>query len=173
MPLGKHFGYIFTDNTDEASLNRTIAHELGHGAFALYHPFDEYDPPLKPGDTENLMDYSDGTRLRKYQWDLIHDPVFVAGGGSDEEASVIATVKKTTIKFPNTIIGNRFDENSTSECQHYPTYSTINIGGAIESVKYLYAEGLETINNIKVIVKPKKTTDTLRIIRAQVKYQGG
>jgi hypothetical protein len=52
-----------------------VAHELGHGVFNLRHTFSEENSfTLQEGDTENLMDYSSGTELWKYQWDFIHDP---------------------------------------------------------------------------------------------------
>ncbi|MDR0891519.1 MAG: hypothetical protein LBN24_02795, partial [Mediterranea sp.] len=70
------FGYIFVDNIksrEEAC--QIIAHELGHGLFTLRHTFDSfYGGVLKQGDTDNLMDYSDGTFLGKWQWDIIGAP---------------------------------------------------------------------------------------------------
>lgn len=47
--------------------NRTLAHELGHGAFAWQHPFDE---PFKneQGVTRNLMDYVNDDDLAYFQW---------------------------------------------------------------------------------------------------------
>ncbi|MCP4181583.1 MAG: hypothetical protein GY756_27785 [bacterium] len=88
MPLSKDFGFIFTEHcgSDDVIIH-TIAHELGHGVFSLWHPFDEYKIPL--GTTDNLMDYGNenGTNLFKYQWDLIKDPIYVFGGGTADEAS--------------------------------------------------------------------------------------
>ncbi len=89
MPLSKDYGFVFTDRCGgEAGIIHTIAHELGHGAFSLKHPFDEY-PAITKGTTDNLMDYTqnNGTNLFKYQWDLIKDPIFVFGGGTADEAS--------------------------------------------------------------------------------------
>ncbi|MCQ2211744.1 MAG: hypothetical protein MJZ34_15790, partial [Paludibacteraceae bacterium] len=47
--------------------NRTLAHELGHGAFTWQHPFDE---PFKneQGATRNLMDYVTDDDLAYFQW---------------------------------------------------------------------------------------------------------
>ena len=109
MPLGRNFGFIDANNTDIAN---TIGHELGHvkmklcfykrsavktlaeliprakrigRAFVLYHPFSEKSPYYRPeGSTDNLMDYSDGTFLNKYQWDLIHDPRRIVRVAQDE-----------------------------------------------------------------------------------------
>ena len=77
MPLNSNFGFVFTKaNTTSAQLNRTIAHELGHGAFRLWHTFSsENIYTAQQGTTRNLMDYN-GTaaELFKYQWDYIHNP---------------------------------------------------------------------------------------------------
>ncbi len=74
MPRGKSSAFIYngSHSTEDQYIN-TVAHELGHGAFVLEHIFDTHD--LQEGATDNLMDYSDGTHLHKYQWDLIHDPI--------------------------------------------------------------------------------------------------
>lgn len=141
MPLGRHYGYIFTNlSSGEEDLNRTIAHELGHGPFALYHPFDEY-PAVSQGSTENLMDYSTGTRLRKYQWDLIHDPVFVFGGGSAEEASSMAKGKwacvNDEIEFEGSVFFN-------------PAKEPIDIGDAKPYIFFSAEEEDETLRGCLV-----------------------
>ena len=85
MPLKRQFGFIFTDNcTDETG--RTIAHELGHGPFRLYHTFsDENEYTRGEATTDNLMDYNNGSGLNKYQWDLIHDPESMIAWLQDDE----------------------------------------------------------------------------------------
>ena len=83
MPFKQQFGYIFTEQA--ANLSQTIAHELGHGAFRLRHPFDEFG--LAKGTTDNLMDYSEGTKLYKYQWDNVHDPEAMVGWLQGDEVS--------------------------------------------------------------------------------------
>lgn len=50
---------LFTD------FNHTLAHELGHGAFGLRHPFDEHS--LDKNEKDNLMSYGGGRELFKYQ----------------------------------------------------------------------------------------------------------
>ena len=76
MPRARRFGFIAQSSTDA----RTLAHELGHGAFNLSHTF----PVLPQGTTDNLMDYNGGTRLIKPQWDLIHNPELTTGLLDDE-----------------------------------------------------------------------------------------
>lgn len=89
MPRKKQAGFIFVDAHSSADIVKTIAHELGHGAFHLKHTFSEY-PSLPQGVTENLMDYPAKTRLDKWQWDHIHNPEAVLGlfEGDDEGASI-------------------------------------------------------------------------------------
>src|SRR5690606_26739351 len=72
MPRNRQAGFVFTSPHGGRAdrFLKTIAHELGHGAFNLSHTFHEH--PLPPGGTNNLMDYSEGTELYKYQWDYIH-----------------------------------------------------------------------------------------------------
>ena len=54
----------------------TVAHELGHAIFDLEHPFHESIIVSKGyvggKDPDNFMDYQDGDKSRKYQWDQIH-----------------------------------------------------------------------------------------------------
>jgi hypothetical protein len=87
MPRSKQAGFIFVDlhGGDENLLIKTIAHELGHGAFTLHHTFSD-DTPLTQGKTDNLMDYDNGTasRLYKHQWDRIHNPATVLGLFEDD-----------------------------------------------------------------------------------------
>jgi len=81
MPRGGQFGYIFKSS---GNINRTIAHELGHGKLKLRHTFDNDYGKLVT--TDNLMDYSSGTHLAKWQWDVIFDPaLLVSPFESDEE----------------------------------------------------------------------------------------
>ena len=65
-PIKSGYGFL-TPQSDA----RTAAHELGHGAFNLRHTFSNDNVVNLPeGTTQNLMDYSVGTELWKYQWDL-------------------------------------------------------------------------------------------------------
>lgn len=87
MPFKRQFGYVFTKNTNYT--NKTIAHELAHGAFRLRHTFSSaYGIPQRS--TDNLMDYNgDEDRLKKFQWDLIHDPENLVGWFEDDEESAL------------------------------------------------------------------------------------
>jgi hypothetical protein len=103
MPRNRQAGFVFTGphNGNVSEFLNTIAHELGHGAFNLKHTFSEYNLPA--GITDNVMDYSSGTALYKYQWDYIHDPQSVMGlfEGGEEGESVILTDLKQLNEFAN------------------------------------------------------------------------
>ncbi len=87
MPRKKQFGFIFIEGLGGNDIPKVVAHELAHGAFRLKHTFNEY-PEMAQGSTDNLLDYGPGSRLMKWQWDLIHDPVAMIGWlDSDEEAA--------------------------------------------------------------------------------------
>ena len=49
MPRNRRFGFVTAGQLNA----RTVAHELGHGAFNLRHTF----PKVSQGSTDNLMDY--------------------------------------------------------------------------------------------------------------------
>ena len=85
MPKKRPYGFVYLNAHYYAEeVAKTMAHELGHGLFRLEHTFEAY-PALSKGSTDNLMDYGKGTRLHKYQWDLVHDPKAMLGWFQDEE----------------------------------------------------------------------------------------
>lgn len=92
MPLGEQFGFVFGASNQE----RTLAHELGHGAFGLKHPFTEYKTPQ--GATNYLMDYGSGTVINHMDWKKIHARGFQFNWlqGDDDGASNI--VDNITLK---------------------------------------------------------------------------
>ncbi len=105
MPHGKGFGFI-VDNPTHANINeyiaRTVAHELGHGAYSLHHF--PGDPPS--GNTDNLMDYSDGTDLTKYQWDVIHkytDYLGVYNENTSSESNSSTSAEDLANKFQSVL----------------------------------------------------------------------
>ena len=110
MPLTGNYGFIF----NLGSNIELLAHELAHGAFNLKHTFSDNSfwresgaaPVFKEKSTQNLMDYTGGTELWKYQWDLIHDPEMVVMGSLDEDEGAM--------KYENGIfVNNKLEENLT------------------------------------------------------------
>ena len=87
MPKKRAYGFVYLHEHDHGEpVAKTIAHELGHGLFRLEHTFEAY-PALTKGSTNNLMDYGRGTRLHKYQWDLVHNPEAMLGWFQEEQES--------------------------------------------------------------------------------------
>lgn len=85
MPRGKQFGYLF--NSSSNNLGQAAGHEVAHGVFKLKHIFDGSYNFSSNDLSDNLMNYNGGTKLSKYQWDIIHDPGL--GGGlfdSDDDS---------------------------------------------------------------------------------------
>ncbi|UZO82093.1 fibronectin type III domain-containing protein [Aquimarina sp. ERC-38] len=78
MPLQRQFGFVFTDNVNtnneegKGNLAKTLAHEIGHGVFALQHPFTELN--TEESATSWLMDYGKGVVLNHLDWAQIHNP---------------------------------------------------------------------------------------------------
>jgi hypothetical protein len=75
MPFANQYGFVKAPGLSDAQIARTVAHELGHGAFGLKHTFDpEYGVSDNPQITPalNLMGYNDQVHLAKFQWDIIH-----------------------------------------------------------------------------------------------------
>lgn len=71
MALGNQFGFVFNQSA------KTIAHEFGHGALRLEHPFKQYkNKGLNKGDTQSIIDYAGGTELLFTDWKQINDPKF-------------------------------------------------------------------------------------------------
>ncbi len=91
MPKKRSYGFVFSQFRSRTQIAQAIAHELGHGLFRLEHSFETY-PSLSKGSTDNLMDYSTGNRLHKYQWDLIHNPIAMLGWFQDEEESTLKKI---------------------------------------------------------------------------------
>lgn len=90
MPRGGQFGYIFTSEIGDVDEPVTVAHELGHGRWKLYHTFDEHYGGYKRGETDNLMDYHNGNLIAKWQWDVINDPALLVNVFEGDEKSELA-----------------------------------------------------------------------------------
>lgn len=92
MPRGAQFGYIFTSEVANADEPITVAHELGHGRWKLYHPFDKtYGSFEAAKKTNNLMAYGNGGHIAKWQWDQLADPAAVVSVFErDERSEMIA-----------------------------------------------------------------------------------
>ncbi|MET7030095.1 fibronectin type III domain-containing protein [Sediminicola luteus] len=94
MPLQRQFGFVFNGDLTAAEEGKddlaiTIAHELGHGVFALQHPFTDYGSAQ--GATDWLMDYKDDASLLPHMhWAQMHNPALKFYVFQDEEDGEIA-----------------------------------------------------------------------------------
>jgi|GEM_PF-2903622 len=96
MPKTRQWGYIFNAQTsaeelieDKESSNLTAAHELGHGAFRLDHPFSN-DDNAAGSDTDWLMDYNTGDQLSYVDWARMSDEGLNLGVFQNQEDGEIA-----------------------------------------------------------------------------------
>ncbi len=141
MPLQRQMGFVFSGSGDEegkaGDKGKVLAHELGHGIFALQHPFGQYGADMK-NRTDWLMDYNGGTALPHTHWAQIHDPALKFYVFRDEEDGEIVGSKSDPIMVERYIeryrcaykSGETFQYDSTEPSNVYA--DNITIGG----VKY-------------------------------------
>jgi hypothetical protein len=107
MPFQMQYGFVeYHDGQTLQQLARTIAHELGHGAFTLRHTFppSEYNIDDRYG---NLMGYNDRAHLAKFQWDDIHSSA--AGNKEFENANDamgLFNADLSGIRYKDTLLNN-------------------------------------------------------------------
>jgi TANFOR domain-containing protein len=168
MPRSKECGFIFIDkNGSEEAIVHTMAHELGHGAFSMRHTFAEEKNTLPEKSTDNLMDYANGTKLYKYQWDRMRYPEIVMGlfegdaaGALVAESNIIGYV----ISDPLAYVRNITDPYEVKEPKQTLTkgkeISIVKtlVTGKFISLKYLNetTEYATSLSNVKAIVKLEK-----------------
>ncbi len=99
MPRGKNIGYVFENATDP-NFEKTIAHEIAHGCFALEHSFNGNAPAPK-GTTDNLLDYNNGKRLVQFQWAWMHNPAGWTGLDNDENSASVFVDMRELLPFLN------------------------------------------------------------------------
>lgn len=89
MVRGGQVGFVASGDV------RTVAHELGHGAFKLQHSWDEYG--LTKGSTKNLMDYGSGTELWYGQWRYMRNPDVIFRPLEGDEQGAVKLLNKDLI----------------------------------------------------------------------------
>src|SRR5690606_9595090 len=95
MPFQHQFGFVFHDGQNTAGkdyLTKTIAHEIGHGAFELQHPSDKYGKDIE-GKTGWLMDYGNGTLLSHLVWAQLHNPALKLYVFQEDEEAEMASME--------------------------------------------------------------------------------
>jgi hypothetical protein len=142
MPYQLQYGFVeYKDGTSVRALVRTIAHELGHGAFGLKHTnTPEYDISDNRQITSalNLMGYNDSTHLAKFQWDIIHE----RSGETEFESA-----EEVEISVP---CFGWFDD-------------CVNVLAILDTIKKAYAN--DTIVKIKKQSAPDLQTITAHMVR--------
>jgi hypothetical protein len=121
MNFSKQFGFLYNVNptTNYDILGRTLAHELGHGNYKLYHIFDEIYLGEHAKLSTNVMSYStspNALQLNKLQWDIMHKPgvtwgVFERDGDQEARLRSADGYFLITQNLTDTI-GQRIDINS-------------------------------------------------------------
>jgi hypothetical protein len=93
MPRGAQFGSIFTSEIKNADEAQVVAHELGHGRWKLYHPFDKHYGGFDDARiTENIMSYkTTANHFAKWQWDQIYDPAMLVSVFEGDEKSAYSS----------------------------------------------------------------------------------
>lgn len=162
MPRSKNYGFIFADkHSTLPSIARTMAHELGHGAFNLHHTFMEPNFTITQGTTDNLMDYPAGPKLYKYQWDKIRYPDIVVGVfESDEEGQlgISSDIVGYVISDPKAISREFQLPNNPIQPQELLTQGkevllvSLQSGTKMAFVKYLTDNTNEPISNGRIYV---------------------
>ena len=136
MPRNSQFGFIFAKDASREAVVRTVLHEVGHGDYTLEHTFSE-GVGLEKRTTDNLMDYTGGYRLLKYQWDILHDPGSVWGIFEDDADSenffavdiskIFLNKDKKTVSFltpSGTVLSIPWDKLGKVEFQYGAIYKS-------------------------------------------------
>jgi hypothetical protein len=168
MPMKGQFGFVKISGNPA----HTIAHELGHGAFRLWHTFSTNKDAIyiaAQGATDNLMDYTDGkTRLYKHQWDLLHDPERMLFPSSvDEDEQMMADEISRYIDYDKLVKWLRDNRNKTVEYRFEDflseEYKTVFISSGLYGVLHTVRvdkEYIGIINGETVTLSLKGTLST-------------
>lgn len=186
MPRSKNAGFIFMEaNNSLEKLSRTVAHELGHGVFNLHHTFMEENHRLLESETDNLMDYAGGTKLYKYQWDMMRYPPIVMGVFESDEEAASEIVTNELIEM---FLSDLRESNSKKEKRFnvsvystdvYVDYSTTSRDLDLDGLKLKYLKTtivkfpITETNRIPLNIRPSQKIKSEYIESQQtfVKYQ--
>jgi len=176
MPFKRQFGYIFNDNVD--NINKTIAHELAHGAFRLRHTFSAEGFIANMNSTDNLMDYRpDGTDLYKHQWDLVHDPESMIGWLEDDEES--AHISDNLDDKFITLFDKVYSNNNSSNLNYFNSIVSGINNGETENIQIEFKKSeIEGLNEEDISwienweIRMRKSPDVLKDIIEAIRETG-
>ena len=127
MPLGRGYGFVDVGKHggDEGRLLRTVAHELGHGAFGLEHLSSRFaHQGYGGGATDGLMEgVGEGTHLHKWEWDNCHSPEVKLPGTRDDGAG----------------------ESRSEEEDYYPSWVEDRLGRAVSELACAAGAGMARV----------------------------
>lgn len=180
MPLQRQFGFVFQQyagSGEEAKgdIAKTVAHEIGHGVFALQHPFAQYGSEMK-NKTDWLMDYNEGSGLPHTHWAQIHDPALKFYVFQKEEDGEIGSkiwftpdwkAFSISSNFSNSIIGGSSPQNVKGTIPGF-RFNNIIYEAEFESngtFKGYYSENSTTPFDIKKYEKQPNETDDVYLFQ--------
>ncbi|MEL6537957.1 MAG: hypothetical protein AAFQ98_21235, partial [Bacteroidota bacterium] len=132
MPRKRQFGFIFNNAMlgEFSWIQKTVAHELGHGVFRFPHWWEEAGTYIKS--TDNLMDYrKEGTDLRYRQWEQIRNPPSVATLLEDDDDAAIKDAYRTTFEILD------LGKGQTTSTIHYYDDEAPDCPGLIKKIQPL------------------------------------
>ncbi|WP_018341889.1 hypothetical protein [Cytophaga aurantiaca] len=115
MPAEEQFGFLYSGNfpnngsAQDDGLKRTMAHELGHGAYHMEHIFNAIylgvgRDSVNVKSSLNLMSYyntQSANELWKFQWDIIQDPGHVWGILKRDRDAQMASISNIEVLYAN------------------------------------------------------------------------
>ncbi len=159
MPIQRQFGFIYTGGNSQ-----TLAHELAHGVFHLRHTFSSSNETVIPqGHTENLMDYTNGKVLFKYQWEKIHNPdiVLFAFLEDDEEGAMRRVRNDEWVIRCLNFLRDSYKESKTGEVNIYELGRYLECYGNVSLVNscnsdILVVTGMDAWDSKDLIIDKQK-----------------
>ncbi len=154
MPAQEQFGYIYsggfgaTGSLQDDRLIRTMAHELGHGAYHMEHTFNSiYLGSTTKGTTNNLMDYASDNHLWKFQWDAVHAPGHVWGILKRDREANMVIVQDLNLLSP-------YLNNSNSYTFISPAGKQISLPADVETIVFYSNDETSDYSRTKLFVYP-------------------
>jgi hypothetical protein len=138
MNFAEQFGFLYNVvKYDEEQLGRTLAHELGHGNYKLYHTWEKmYLDEGTKGTTYNVMDKKEDDKsvlFNKVQWDIIHQPGVTWGiftKDDDQEMQEITNISEL----------KDFKNSNNTFTFVAPSGKPVTVPGTIKSVMFFDEE---------------------------------
>ncbi|NKI28496.1 fibronectin type III domain-containing protein [Arenibacter sp. 6A1] len=148
MPLLRQYGFVFKNANGGSAqgmggLAKTIAHEIGHGVFALRHPIELYGMDIE-GKTKWLMDYQDGSLLSHMDWKQLHNPKLKFYVFQDNQEGEYETDGHySTVYLTSLMLG--MENKKAKNLARYAEYPDTDIHDDTAKLRYTWAHGEQQI----------------------------